>query len=100
MSISDSHHGDDLRLLVTVTSNGAAKDITGATVAAVARKGSTTVTPTATIQDAAAGTVLISANEGQLGQGLWKVQLRVTLGDETQTVFDDTHHVHASAFAA
>lgn len=71
-----------LRYNVTDEATGLAKDLTSASIMALARKSSTTVSLMAT------GTVtglLVTIPVGVLTPGAWRLQVRVTIGTDTQT---------------
>lgn len=90
----------EAEVTVTVDPGGAAKNLTGATVATLAAGPGGTVAGTATVTDAANGVIAISFDAGDLSAGIWRVQVRVTLSGEVQTVYDDTVQVRASVVAA
>lgn len=96
--------GDDLIYDVTVSDDaGAAVNLTDATVeaAALSADGTSRVTGTALVSDAAAGEILVTFADGDLTarSGDWRVQTRVTRELETQTVHEGAVQVKASAFA-
>jgi hypothetical protein len=101
MTIANTWQGDDLVIAVTVLDDdGAAKNLTGGTVEAGASGPSgSLVTPTVTVTDASAGAVSMQFNDGALSGGTWTVQMRVTLDDVTQTVYEDTVKVRRSVIA-
>jgi hypothetical protein len=92
MAVADIYDLDNQKILVTITdeeNDPAAKDITGATLAAYARAGTDApIVGTASISNAAGGEVLISFAAGAFADkpGLYDVQLRVTIGSDVQTV--------------
>lgn len=102
MTIAAIWENDDLVLAVTVADEaGDAIDLTGATVEAIASMYSgTTVEPTVTVTDAAAGAVTVQFDDGALSSTVWRIQVRVTIADVTQTVLDETVSVKRSYFPA
>lgn len=86
------HEGDTLVILVAVTeqTSGNPKNITGATIDAVAADiHGTTVAATDAITDAADGKFTATFSAGQLVTGKWTFQARVELGSETQVVAEE-----------
>lgn len=101
MTLKAITEGDDLVVRVNVTVNGdgaTAKDLTGATVVGVAERGGERKTPTIS-GTLASGEIVATWDDPAFTEGLWSVQVRATLGAETQTVFRDELPVAASAFA-
>lgn len=80
--------GDSLRITVPVTdqATGAALNLTSATCEAAAEYGATQVEATVTVTDAAGGIIRLDFAPGDLTDGIWTVQARVSIGVETQTV--------------
>lgn len=98
-SVLETFADNDLPVDITVKDNdGDAQNLTGATVEASAVKGSTKVMGEVTITDAPGGVVNLVFSEGLLSEGIWTVQLRVTIGDITQTVYSEDCVVKKSAF--
>jgi anthranilate/para-aminobenzoate synthase component I len=89
---------DSVSILVTVTdeSTGSALNLTGGSVEAVAKSRTTTIEATASIVSAEAGTIRVSFSPDTFDQGVWQIQVRVTLGDEVQTVVSRTITVSGS----
>ena len=98
--IIETYEGDTLAILVAVSEDGVAKDLTGATVNAVAQRADGRSNPdvsgVAALVSEAGGTVSIDFDAGDLAAGLWRLQLRATLGGETQTVAEVEVRSHAS----
>jgi hypothetical protein len=71
-------------------SDGTAKDITGAIVAAAAKRvtDGATVDLAVTVTDAPNGLCQVRIDAESLDPGAWQLQVRVTLGADTQTVLD------------
>lgn len=84
--------GDPFRVLVEVQDDtGARKSLAGATVAGAARKLSGSggeVTPAAFVADAEAGEVGVSFPSWVLTAGNWRLQVRISIGDEAKVVLD------------
>lgn len=91
--------GDDLVIRVTVEEDGAAKDISGATIEARAVSGADSVTPTINEVDLSAGRINVVFAEDDLADGYWTLSVRVTLGSITQTVGVYNITVNKSVFA-
>lgn len=80
-------HGDTHPIVIAVTSDGAAVDLTGATVRVLARPVGSSATPTelaATITNAAGG-ILSHTLTGTLAVGPWDVEIEVTVGGAVTT---------------
>lgn len=92
--------GDSLRITVPVTdqATGAALNLTSATCEAAAEYGATQVEATVTVTDAAGGIMRLDFAPGDLTDGIWTVQARVTIGAETQTVAARQVRVAESVF--
>ena len=95
-----TYEADDFSLDITVMEGGSAKDIAGATVEALVSRGSSTIAATASLADAANGIIRVRMDEDTLSFGLWSLQVRVTIGTETQTVYADEISVKKSLSAA
>lgn len=77
---------DSFRARFTVRQDGTPKPLTGGSAVALATNGVAIITGTADMSGAAAGQVLAIFPAGSFSAGDWEVQVRVTLGGETQTV--------------
>lgn len=77
---------DSFRARFTVKQNGTPKVLTGGSAVALATNGTTVITGTADMTNAASGQVVAIFPAGSFAAGDWEVQVRVTLGGETQTV--------------
>lgn len=87
-----SYVGDTVVIDVTVTEDGGAKDITGATVRASIRNPDTRVKTTLlpTITDAPNGVVqIVVPKTAMIRIGNWKIELEVALSGESQTVYQE-----------
>ena len=91
---------DDFSLDLTVNEDGAAKDITGATVEAVVGRSGTNEAVTATIADAPNGVVRVAWDEDTFASGTYTLQVRVTIGAETQTVYSEAVAIRRSLTVA
>ena len=102
VKITDSYEGDELSFEVTVNENGVSgspKDLTGATVECNAVMGGVTIAAdTVELAVAASGTINVVFQEDSLTRGRWRIQVRATISNETQTVFDGVHQVLNSNF--
>lgn len=81
----------DIRVPVTNETTGAAEPLTGATVEAWAKRRGTSaavVELSASITDAAGGIITVSIGAGDLDEGVYALQVRVTKSGEVQTVLD------------
>lgn len=90
--------GDTLILGIPVTysDTGEPVDLTGATVEGAAERAGRIFMPIVTIDDAAEGLLRVQINRNELSPGPWRLQVRVTLSGEVQTVYDGTLSVHPS----
>lgn len=77
---------DSFRARFTVKQGGSVKSLVGATAVALATNGTTVINGTADLTNAASGQVIALFPAGSFSAGDWEVQVRVTLGAETQTV--------------
>ena len=91
---------DTFKLLVTVLRAGAAMNMSAATLSAVASNGLTSVAGAIDTSQAASGQIGVSFSAGALTVGNWDVQLRATIGGETQTVARAWVRVTQAASAA
>ena len=100
MTFNDIRSSDTLECVLTVYEGGSVKDISGATVEASAINPSgTKVAGTATITSAVDGTISVLYSAGDLTLGNWKLQVKVTIASEVQTVSEDKVTVKETAFA-
>lgn len=93
-----SHVGDEFALQVTVTgADGQPQPVTGAIVDAAARLLSTIrEAESVSVLDGPAGQLLIGFGKRLDVPGTWRVQVRVTLDGNPQTVVDAEHLVDVS----
>lgn len=77
---------DSFRARFTVKQNGTVKNLTGASAVTLATNGTTVISGTVDLTGAASGLVAVLFPAGSFAAGDWEVQVRVTLGGETQTV--------------
>lgn len=90
------HEDDTLSILVPVIdkATGDPKDITGATISAVAADiHGSTVEATESITNASEGKFTATFSAGQLVTGKWTFQARVELDGESQVVAEETIQV-------
>lgn len=85
-----------LHIPVTYSDTGEAVDLTGATVEGAVQRGDRIVVPVVTIDNALEGLLRVEIDRNALSPGPWRLQVRVTRGSETQTVYDGTLSVHPS----
>lgn len=81
---------------VTYSDTGEPVDLTGASVEAAADRRGTTVAASASITDAPAGVLRVAVDRGKMAVGAWRLQARVTLSGEVQTVYDGMVTVYPS----
>ena len=81
------YEGDSLTLQFQVQDkNGVNKDVTGATISAIAESGTSTVNASSvSFVNALTGLIQVSFNAGALGIGPWDVYTRIVLDGETDT---------------
>ena len=91
---------DSFRMKVTVMDNGSPKDLTGAAVSVFALTGRNIISATVNLANLATGEIgfIFPAATFQVGDA--RVQCRVDLGGETQTVADISLQVAKSIMAA
>jgi len=85
------HDDDNLTIEFTVTENGSAVDLTGATTVVTAKNASsgTLVTLSSAVSDGPGGAFTADITPGDLTAGVWTVQGKVTLASgEIQTPLD------------
>ncbi len=76
---------------------GAIVPLTGATVEAVARrKNGASILIASQVLDAAAGTILLRLDRDQFRAGEHKIQVRVQIGQDAQTVIDEVLTIKSS----
>lgn len=94
------YSADSFRLIVAVTRGAAALSLVGASVEAVAASGARRVAASIDLTDANLGQFGVIFSEGALAVGHWQLQVRVTIGAETQTVLTATITVEQAAKVA
>ena len=89
----ESYVGDDLTILVTVKNRaGAIVNVSSASVDAVANHGGVEVTPASvSVTDGPAGKITVDFARLLTSAGVWRVQVRATIGGDRQTVLYETH---------
>lgn len=94
---------DTVRITVPITreDTGAALDLTGADIEAVAqRRGGDPINATIVVTDAAGGIISVRWAAETFQPALYNWQVRVTIGGEVQTVVNDTITASRSIRAA
>ena len=94
------YSADSFRMLVTVTRGAAPMSLIGASIEAVAASGARRAVATIDLTDAASGQIGLAFGKGALAVGNWQLQVRVTIGAETQTVLTAAITVATAAEAA
>lgn len=77
---------DSFRLIVRVTRGGVNMNLASASVEAIASTGETGVAAAVDMTGAASGEIGLTFPAGAMSEGTWDLQVRVTIGTETQTV--------------
>lgn len=94
------YSADSFRMRVPVLCRGVAMPLTAASIEAVAASGSRRVAASIDMTDAPSGEIGVIFGKGALAVGNWQLQVRVTIGAETQTVLTVRITVDQAAVAA
>ena len=99
MTLASIIEGNTLFIQVSVKEpGGAAKDLTGATIEASARRASVSVAAdSAQVSDPAGGLARVGFHTGALSRGKWRLEVRIAHAGEVQS-FTGTVVVGATSF--